>query len=108
MQAFKTITELFLFASLFSPVFSFAHGDEKHNADQNQAVNIKAQQLSPVEERYDLYSNINRQYLDQVKPIFEKKCFDCHANTTKFPWYYSIPGIKQMIDDDIKEAKKTP
>lgn len=48
---------------------------------------------------------INKAYLKDVKPIFKKSCFDCHSNTTHYPWYYKIPGIKQLIDRDIIEAK---
>jgi len=49
---------------------------------------------------------INKKYLNDVKPIFEKKCFDCHTSQTRFPWYSKIPGIKQLIQTDIKEAKE--
>lgn len=52
------------------------------------------------------YKEINALYLQNIKPIFEKKCFDCHSDTQKLPWYYKIPGIKQIINNDIKEAKK--
>jgi len=48
---------------------------------------------------------INQIYLANVKPIFAKKCFDCHATTTHFPWYYHLPGVKNLIDYDIAEAK---
>lgn len=95
------------FVSLFfAPIFLLAHGTEQHDTVQNQTIKINTAESNQSEKRDELYSNINRQYLDQIKPIFEKKCFDCHANATKFPWYYSIPGIKQMIDHDIKEAKE--
>jgi hypothetical protein len=56
-----------------------------------------------VEQPVDLDA-VKRQYESQVKPILERKCFDCHGNQTKFPWYYKIPGIKQLIEHDIKEA----
>ncbi|MCO5143954.1 MAG: heme-binding domain-containing protein [Oligoflexia bacterium] len=38
--------------------------------------------------------------------MFQKKCFDCHSNSTVYPWYYKTPGIKQLIDSDIEEAKE--
>lgn len=49
---------------------------------------------------------INSAYLKTVKPIFLNKCFDCHSNETTYPWYHSLPVVKQFINDDIKEAKK--
>ena len=53
-----------------------------------------------------IYSEINKTYLMDIKPIFEKKCFDCHADIKDIPWYYRIPGVKQMMDKDIREAKE--
>ncbi len=52
------------------------------------------------------YTQINKLYIKTVKPIFKKSCFDCHGNTTNYPWYYKVPGVKQLIDSDIKESKK--
>lgn len=49
---------------------------------------------------------INQEYLKTVKPIFQKSCFDCHGNTTVYPWYYKVPGVKQLIDNDIDEVKQ--
>ena len=49
---------------------------------------------------------INQAYLQDIKPIFQKKCFDCHSSQTKNPWYRNLPGAKQLIDHDLKEAKE--
>ena len=51
-------------------------------------------------------SKINSAYLKTVKPVFLKKCFDCHSTKTTYPWYHSLPVVKWLIADDIKEAKK--
>ena len=75
----------------------FAHED--HDADV-------VKKRTTVDKNLPIYELINSSYIADVKPIFEKKCFDCHSNATKFPWYYKIPGFKQMIDYDIKKAKK--
>jgi hypothetical protein len=48
---------------------------------------------------------VNEQYLKAVKPIFQKKCFDCHGGTTIYPWYHQIPGVRQLLDHDIREAR---
>jgi len=39
-----------------------------------------------------------------VRHIFEYSCFDCHSSFTSYPWYYNIPGINGMIDEDVAEA----
>ncbi len=49
---------------------------------------------------------INNRYLRDVKPIFKRTCFDCHSEQTRYPAYYVIPGVRQFIDWDIREARK--
>lgn len=50
-------------------------------------------------------SRVNERYRETVKPIFEKKCFDCHSSRTHYPWYNSLPVIKQLIERDVREAR---
>jgi hypothetical protein len=52
----------------------------------------------------DRYAKINMAYMATVKPIFQKKCFDCHSDQTHYPWYYKLPFVKNLIDEDIEEA----
>jgi hypothetical protein len=49
---------------------------------------------------------VNERYLKNVKPIFVKSCFDCHSNQTRYPWYHSLPLIKQLLDEDTATGKK--
>ncbi len=60
----------------------------------------------PVDQRDDKLKLIRSNYLANIKPIIQKACFDCHSNQPRFPWYYGIPGIKQLIDSDIAESKE--
>lgn len=62
------------------------------------AVDVAARQES-------LFVNIRAGY-EAVKPVFEKSCFDCHTSFTKYPWYHKIPGVKQLVDSDIKEGRE--
>lgn len=41
-----------------------------------------------------------------LESIFKKACYDCHTNQTVFLWYYKLPIVKNIIDDDIAEAKQ--
>lgn len=90
----KTAATIYLL-SLFFPT-AFAH--KNHNAGHS----VQTPSKTPT----DQLSQINEIYKRGVKPIFQKKCFDCHSQSTKYPWYYKIPGAKQLIDSDIKEAKE--
>ncbi len=114
----------FLLSTLFLSIFvisGFSHGTEKHDNDEKKVVQKKEQPLhdnlgksleikKPSEEKETVlknkYKKINEEYLQNIKPIFKAKCFNCHSNTTSYPFYYKIPGVKNMIDKDIKEAKK--
>lgn len=90
---------LFLSLSLLFSDLVAHEGDNEKDALTTQKEIISNQRLA-------LYKEINDEYLKKIKPIVKKKCFDCHSDKTVFPWYYKIPGIKQMIDYDIKKAKR--
>lgn len=42
---------------------------------------------------------------DNVKKILERSCYDCHSNTTKYPWYASIQPVGWWLADHVKEGK---
>ena len=94
----KVLLLLFILTTTFHV---WGHGGEDHSKDVKQPKVVK-----PNAEIEEKYIRINQEYLKTVKPIFQKSCFDCHGNTTVYPWYYKIPGVKQLIDSDIKESKK--
>jgi hypothetical protein len=86
------------------PSLLLAHGDEIHTSNDEKRETQRADETAS-DELLLRYKMINRAYLAEIKPIFKKKCFDCHSNRTNYPWYYGVPGIKQMIDKDIKEGR---
>ncbi len=47
---------------------------------------------------------ISESYTRSVKSIFDQKCLDCHGGRSVRPWYYQVPGIRQVMDSDIAEA----
>lgn len=60
----------------------------------------------PFKHTKEQLSAINSTYLTTVKPIFKQKCLDCHGSGNKMPWYFSIPGPRQLMNRDIQEAKE--
>lgn len=60
----------------------------------------------PVEIEIEKLKKINADYIQSVKPLFQKACLDCHSANSNSPWYGSIPGAKQLIQSDITEARK--
>ncbi len=100
-----TIIKLHLVTiTVFTPTWVFSHGGENHvKSIVKKEPQTKSQD---IDTRKEAYQKINDAYLVDIKPIFEKKCFDCHGDLKKSPWYYKVPGIKQMIDYDMREAKE--
>jgi len=53
-----------------------------------------------------ILNQINTLYRNSVKKIFSNKCLSCHGVNNSPPWYYHIPGAKQLMDSDMRDAKK--
>jgi len=86
---------------LFAATIVFSHDDDE---EQREAV-WPADSLAVTSQPSDTVDVIINESYQSVRHIFEYSCFDCHSNLTSYPWYYKIPGIKGMIDEDIKEAR---
>lgn len=75
-----------------------AHKGEKHTTPEKLSSKDKTA-IAGLKQTSLLYT-------EKIKPIFQKKCFDCHAIPQKLPWYAKIPGPKQLIAYDLREAKE--
>ncbi|MFI5131736.1 MAG: heme-binding domain-containing protein [Chitinophagales bacterium] len=42
---------------------------------------------------------------EDVKPILQKACNDCHSNNTHYPWYSNIQPVDWWLTNHIKEGK---
>ena len=42
---------------------------------------------------------------EDVKPILQKACYDCHSNNTRYPWYSNIQPVDWWLTHHIKEGK---
>lgn len=52
-----------------------------------------------------IYAGIQAGF-QQVRPIFQRACFNCHTDQTRYPWYHQLPGVRALIDSDIRKARK--
>jgi hypothetical protein len=43
---------------------------------------------------------------EDVKTIMKATCFDCHSNSTNYPWYFNVTPVNYWISDHIEEGKK--
>jgi len=42
---------------------------------------------------------------EDVKIILKSVCFDCHSDSTKYPWYNAITPVNYWLNDHIKHGK---
>lgn len=41
-----------------------------------------------------------------VLDIFQKACYDCHSNNTRYPWYVNVQPVAWMLASHIKNGKE--
>ncbi len=63
---------------------------EKNNADGPEPNHIS--NLYPIPPDVDV--------------LLKSSCYDCHSNTTDYPWYSNIQPVAWWLGDHIKDAKK--
>ena len=37
--------------------------------------------------------------------VFQRACYDCHSNTTIWPWYSRIAPVSWLLVDDVREGR---
>jgi hypothetical protein len=97
---------LLFIVAVVSVRHAFPHGPRPHEEKEMREDTEKRtpeQATAPGEPSLEA---IRAAYRKEVEPIFRAKCFDCHSDQTRYPWYYRLPGAKQLIDRDIREAHK--
>ncbi|MCP4297313.1 MAG: heme-binding domain-containing protein [Proteobacteria bacterium] len=96
------------------PHLLYAHSGEEHPQKKDA---LQSEQLNPSEKAtgssdviegntQKKIEQIRSWYQQKIEPIFKAKCFDCHGEMQSNPWYVNLPGVKQLIERDIHEAKK--
>ncbi len=63
--------------------------------EKNAGTEIAANQITAVQ-------NVP----DNVQQILKVSCYDCHSNTTNYPWYDNIQPVAWVLSDHIVEGKK--
>jgi hypothetical protein len=63
--------------------------------EKNTGPEIAADQITAV-----------HQVPDQVQRILKASCYDCHSNTTHYPWYSAIQPVAWFINDHVVEGKR--
>lgn len=50
-------------------------------------------------------ARINQGYA-KLKPLAQQKCLNCHGTSPVLPWYYKVPGVQQLMNADMAEARE--
>ena len=43
---------------------------------------------------------------EETDQLLRRSCYDCHSNTTVYPWYSHIQPVGWWLDDHVNEGKK--
>ncbi|TLP82850.1 heme-binding domain-containing protein [Maribacter sp. ACAM166] len=43
---------------------------------------------------------------NDVENILQVSCYDCHSNTTEYPWYSNVQPVAWFLADHVKDGKK--
>ena len=57
---------------------------------------------SPVEKDF----LINQSTPEKTASIIKNSCYDCHSNTTNYPWYSNLAPISWWIKNHVEEGKE--
>ncbi|MGG8495429.1 heme-binding domain-containing protein [Tenacibaculum sp. TC6] len=42
----------------------------------------------------------------EIETVLKKACFDCHSNSTNYPWYSKITPVNYWMASHVKDGKK--
>jgi len=43
---------------------------------------------------------------NNIQQLLKNSCYDCHSNSTNYPWYNNIQPVSWFLEHHIKEGKK--
>ncbi len=53
-------------------------------------------------------NDISRTYdmPEEIRAVLVEKCYDCHSNNTRYPWYAQVQPVGWFLYDHIREGKE--
>ena len=70
-----------------------------------QFVPVKKNQ-GVSEDGMDIFSYYNVDENDSAVKVIKSSCYDCHSNTTAYPWYNNIAPVSWYLAKHINNGKK--
>ncbi|WP_250434499.1 heme-binding domain-containing protein [Hanstruepera flava] len=84
MKLFKKLLVILLVLFVIAQFF----GPEKNDGDL--AINAFINDTNPPQD---------------VEAILKESCYDCHSNSTRYPWYNNITPVNYWLADHVKHGK---
>jgi hypothetical protein len=41
-----------------------------------------------------------------ISAILHRSCYDCHSNSTRWPWYSHVAPVSWLVADDVKDGRQ--
>jgi len=41
-----------------------------------------------------------------VQAVLQRACYDCHSNTTRYPWYAEVQPVRWWLDQHINDGRR--
>lgn len=70
-------------------------GRTSHSAAKNQGPAVGPKDITHVV-----------QVPDTVLSVLRKSCYDCHSDSTNYPWYDQVAPVSWWIGNHVKEGKR--
>jgi hypothetical protein len=86
----KSIKTIILIVFLVFLVMQLCQPARNTEFEQDSAVNFTKVYIVPK----------------NVETIFRTSCYDCHSNSTNYPWYSNIQPARFFMENHIKEGKE--
>jgi hypothetical protein len=58
----------------------------------------------PADARHDIVAQLAPPA--SVAGAFDRSCRDCHANSTRWPWYSRVAPVSWIVLDDVKSGRR--
>lgn len=69
------------------------------------ATTLVAIQLVPVD-RSNPPAEAEIPASPEVRTVLQRACYDCHSNSTKWPWYSYVAPVSWLVADHVHEGRR--
>lgn len=67
---------------------------------------IAMQFIRPTQQNTTTVKNLELHAKPQVQELFKTSCYDCHSNSTVWPWYSQVAPFSWIISSHVKNGRK--